>query len=104
MARSPSSRFRKRQTMELDTKKIDGLKRRSIAGFSDLILTKALALRVGADFKRDRIAVGTLAFRGLHAPEVRHAGLVIRIAFEVLSENDHRLAAEVHAARTISWR
>src|SRR2546428_1776116 len=59
-----------------------------------LILTKALALRVGADLKRDRIAVGPLSLRGLHAPEVRHARLVIRIAFEILSENDHGLAAE----------
>ena len=36
-----------------------------------------------------------------HTPKVDHPGLVIRIAFEILSENHHGLAAQVHATRTI---
>src|SRR5438445_7546085 len=40
------------------------------------VLFEARALRIGAEFQRDGIAVGALAPGGLHAPEVRHPCLV----------------------------
>src|SRR5438552_14278583 len=65
------------------------------------VLFEARALRIGAEFQRDGIAVGALAPGGLHAPEVRHPCLVIRVALEVFAVNDHGLAAQIHATRTI---
>src|SRR5437879_4692199 len=56
------------------------------------ILLEAAAFRVGARVQRHGIAVGPLAPRGLHAPEIRQARLVVRVLLEVLTVDQHRLA------------
>src|SRR2546421_1885673 len=53
------------------------------------ILFETLSLGGGAEFQRDGIAVGALAPGGLHAPEVRHPGLIVGVALEVLTVDNH---------------
>src|SRR5258708_3375258 len=73
-------------------------------GLCSLEFLKTTALAIPARFERYRIAVRALALGGLHAPEIDQAGLVVRVALEVLTIDGHRFAAQVHAARfVIRW-
>src|SRR6266498_3509600 len=66
-----------------------------------LILLVAGSLRFGAKLQRRRLTVRPVVLASAVAPEVGQARLVIRVALEGFAVNQHRLAAQVHAARTI---
>src|ERR1700730_7131085 len=69
------------------------------ASGSELLV--AAPLRVGARLQSHIAVVGTLPFRRLRAPEIDHAGLVVRVALESFPKDNHRFATEVDATRTI---
>jgi hypothetical protein len=60
-----------------------------------------LALRIGADIECNVFRVGPLLPRGEDTPEGGEPCLIFGIALEILAEDEHRLAAQVFAARAV---
>jgi hypothetical protein len=59
---------------------------------------------IGTFGQGDEFAVGALPFGCPGTPKVCHAGLILRVALERFAENEHRLAAQVDAARRrLGW-
>jgi hypothetical protein len=66
-----------------------------------LILLKATAFGIRTQLQGNAVAIGPIAFGSAYTPEIGQTGLIIGIAFEILAENDHRLAAQIQATGTV---